>query len=246
MSLSPSALEAVDHDELYAWIDEVPLSRPKKNIQRDFSDGVATAEVISHFIPKMVDLHNYPPANGTAQKVYNWKTLDQKVLRKLNYHMSDEVMDGIVNKKSGYVEYFLNELRTKIDAYIARRNQPRDSGQLLPLNAGQWNMGSGHVLYPYGAPLSPEQYGQMYSSGMLHGSNASIASQSAMPYIASAHGDNQLHVQLPPTPVAQLTAELQETVEILQVKTQKLEELLALKDRKIEELDLRLRSHGLL
>lgn len=25
--------------ELYTWIDEVPLSRPKRNITRDFSDG---------------------------------------------------------------------------------------------------------------------------------------------------------------------------------------------------------------
>ena len=25
--------------ELYTWIDEIPLSRPKKNISRDFSDG---------------------------------------------------------------------------------------------------------------------------------------------------------------------------------------------------------------
>ncbi len=24
---------------LYTWIDEIPLSRPKKNINRDFSDG---------------------------------------------------------------------------------------------------------------------------------------------------------------------------------------------------------------
>ena len=35
---------AMDDDELqklYAWIDSVPLSRPKKNLQRDFSDGGA-------------------------------------------------------------------------------------------------------------------------------------------------------------------------------------------------------------
>jgi len=25
--------------EVYTWIDEIPLSRPKKNINRDFSDG---------------------------------------------------------------------------------------------------------------------------------------------------------------------------------------------------------------
>jgi len=28
-----------DFQNLYSWIDEVPLSRPKRNITRDFSDG---------------------------------------------------------------------------------------------------------------------------------------------------------------------------------------------------------------
>ena len=26
-------------ERLYAWIDDIPLSRPKKNIARDFADG---------------------------------------------------------------------------------------------------------------------------------------------------------------------------------------------------------------
>ena len=33
----------MDDDDLqllYTWIDEVPLTRPKRNISRDFADGV--------------------------------------------------------------------------------------------------------------------------------------------------------------------------------------------------------------
>ena len=30
---------------IYSWIDAIPLSRPKRNICRDFSDGVMLAEV---------------------------------------------------------------------------------------------------------------------------------------------------------------------------------------------------------
>ena len=26
-------------EDLYAWIDSVPLTRPKKDLRRDFSDG---------------------------------------------------------------------------------------------------------------------------------------------------------------------------------------------------------------
>ncbi len=45
---------------LFAWVDTIPLSRAKKNIARDFSDGVLAAECVAYYFPKLVDLHNYP------------------------------------------------------------------------------------------------------------------------------------------------------------------------------------------
>jgi len=68
---------------LYTWIDEIPLSRPKRNISRDFADAVLVAEVVAHYFPRLVQLHNYSSANSTPQKIYNWTTLQQKVLGKL-------------------------------------------------------------------------------------------------------------------------------------------------------------------
>ncbi|KAJ3149098.1 Sperm flagellar protein 1 [Geranomyces michiganensis] len=111
-AVASSLPSSSDYDELYAWIDEIPLSRPKKNIQRDFSDGVVAAEVNSHFLPKLVDLHNYPPANGSAQKIY------KKVLRKLDCHLSDTEIGAIVNKRPGRIEAFLSDLRAKIHGHI--------------------------------------------------------------------------------------------------------------------------------
>jgi len=29
-------------EELYSWIDSIPLTRPKKDLRRDFSDGGVT------------------------------------------------------------------------------------------------------------------------------------------------------------------------------------------------------------
>jgi hypothetical protein len=69
----------LDEEEMqiiYNWVDEIPLSRPKRNIARDFSDGgkllyilerkysnfkfiVLLAEVVKHYIPHLVELHNY-------------------------------------------------------------------------------------------------------------------------------------------------------------------------------------------
>lgn len=63
--------------EVYNWVDEIPLSRPKKNIARDFSDGgkypqdlsnvflsVLVAEVVKNFVPHIVELHNYSAAHS--------------------------------------------------------------------------------------------------------------------------------------------------------------------------------------
>jgi hypothetical protein len=54
--------------DIYNWVDEVPLSRTKKNIARDFSDGLLTAEIIHYYLPQIVELHNYSPANSTKSK----------------------------------------------------------------------------------------------------------------------------------------------------------------------------------
>lgn len=45
--------------ELYAWVDTIPFTRSKKHIARDFADGVSMAELVHHYFPKLVELHNY-------------------------------------------------------------------------------------------------------------------------------------------------------------------------------------------
>lgn len=37
------------------------------------------AEVVKHFFPKLVDLHNYTAAHSTQQKLCNWSTLNRRV-----------------------------------------------------------------------------------------------------------------------------------------------------------------------
>lgn len=36
------------------------------------------AEVVHYFLPKLVELHNYSPANSQAQKLDNWRTLNSE------------------------------------------------------------------------------------------------------------------------------------------------------------------------
>ena len=65
-----------DLNEVYGWVDSHELSRPKKNIARDFSDGLMAAEMVKKHFDKIVDLHNYPGTHNVKQKFTNWDTLN--------------------------------------------------------------------------------------------------------------------------------------------------------------------------
>ena len=79
MSRDVTILSDENLQEIYTWVDGVPLTRAKRNITRDFSDGVLMAEVLQHYFPKVVDIKNYSAANSVRQKLYNWQTLNNKV-----------------------------------------------------------------------------------------------------------------------------------------------------------------------
>merc|ERR1712039_493759 len=99
---------------LYNWVDETPLSRPKRNISRDFSDGVLFAEIIANYFPKMIEMHNYSAANSHSQKLYNWNTLNLKVLKKLGYQIHAQDLEDIIKAAPGAVERVLRVLQEKI------------------------------------------------------------------------------------------------------------------------------------
>ncbi|XP_059561632.1 sperm flagellar protein 1 isoform X4 [Myotis daubentonii] len=118
--------------QLYLWIDNIPLSRPKRNLSRDFSDGVLVAEVIKFYFPKMVEMHNYVPANSLQQKLSNWGHLNRKVLNKLNFSVPEDVMHQIVQCTPGVVELVLIPLRQRLEERRRRRKQGSGSLQVCP------------------------------------------------------------------------------------------------------------------
>ena len=95
---------------IYEWIDSIPLSREKKNINRDFCDGTLLAEIIKYYRPKMVELHNYPSASSTKQKLSNWNTLCLKVFKKLKFTVTQNEIIEIVNCKPNAIEKLLFKL----------------------------------------------------------------------------------------------------------------------------------------
>ena len=94
-------------EELLAWVDEIPLSRKKKNLPRDFSDAVLMAEICAHFYPKLVDLFNYDQGLKLETKTYNWNTLNTRVLSKLKMPLDKETISELANARGGTIEKVL-------------------------------------------------------------------------------------------------------------------------------------------
>ena len=94
-------------------VDSIPLSRPKKSINRDFSDGVLMAEVIAHFNPKIVSVHNYPPSNAVSKKIINWNTLYMKVLKKIGIHLTKNEIEELANSVPNAIERLLYQILIK-------------------------------------------------------------------------------------------------------------------------------------
>ena len=94
-------------------VDSIPFSLAKKNIHRDFSDGLMMAEFLHHCNYKLVNLHNYPPSNSLVKKIENWNTLSTKVLKRLGIQLTKAHIEHIANATPGVIEELLYNILTK-------------------------------------------------------------------------------------------------------------------------------------
>ncbi|XP_053619394.1 sperm flagellar protein 1-like [Plodia interpunctella] len=133
---SPIPLSEIE--SVLAWVDSFKLSRSNKKINRDFSDAVLLAEILSIHYPKLVEMHNYPPRNSHALKLNNWMTLNRKVLRKLKLNLCCGTMEQLANSTPGVIERVLVMVRDKIHRDEELNKSVKDSEQ---------NMSSGGSYY---------------------------------------------------------------------------------------------------
>ena len=110
--------------ELYGWIDSIPLSRKKRNLVRDFSDAVLMAEVVSYFFPKSVDLFNYQQGLRVETKLYNWKHLNEKVLKKIMFPLDSSTIQSLANSKPGVIEQVLWKFKEMVSEIQEEENRP--------------------------------------------------------------------------------------------------------------------------
>ena len=107
---------------IYEWVDSIQLSRPKKNIARDFCDCVLVAEIIKHYLPHLDNLNNYPSASSTMQKTTNWNTLNTKVLKKIGVKMTKQEINDIITCKPLAIEHLLQRIYDAIQNQINSNN----------------------------------------------------------------------------------------------------------------------------
>lgn len=132
-------------NDIYAWVDNFNLSRPKKNIARDFSDGLLVAEMVKHNFPKQVETHNYPASHNVKQKVTNWGTLNRKVFGRMGFAVQKSDIEDITNCKQYAIEKLLMILQVKIDKY--RDNYKEDTTVHQDQQTGYTNQGNDMSSY---------------------------------------------------------------------------------------------------
>uniref|UniRef100_A0A8U7P9M3 Sperm flagellar 1 n=1 Tax=Corvus moneduloides TaxID=1196302 RepID=A0A8U7P9M3_CORMO len=206
---------------LYRWLDTVPLSRPRRNIARDFSDGVLAAEVVKFFFPSMVELHSFVPTSSTAQKVANWGHLNRKVLSKLNFRVPEEMIQQLVQSRPGMAEQLLQLLREKI-----QERQRQRKGENGKIRTFPWDRGPGFGDPPP-LPLRPSGGVQCLSPRPRRRAREATIPGDMRQQLAEREQALQL---------------ARDTIQILQAKVGRLEQLLLLKNVRIDDLSRRLQQ----
>ena len=285
--------------ELYVWVDQIQFSRPKRNIARDFSDGVLLvriptifhhthftlfayycsenlrvstltlyfqAELLAHFYPKLVEIHNYSAANSFSQKMYNWNTLCSKVLKRLGVTLDPSDVDRTCKVVPGAIENILRIVRKKVEHDRAKQVNQSPSAppsrsaapavhpsnrQNIPSTAPSSNQGVKGLTPRFAnasraatanSPSRAPNHG-VFASGDGDGSPGKYQAFAAVQHFD--HSDLAMQREVDTEILVekeQALQELRETNEILETKVKKLEQLLRLKDSKIQALVAKVQS----
>ncbi|XP_030803245.1 sperm flagellar protein 1 [Camarhynchus parvulus] len=228
---------------LYRWLDTVPLSRPRRNIARDFSDGVLAAEVVKFFFPSLVELHSFVPTSSTAQKVANWGHLNRKVLSKLNLRLPEEMIQALAPVK-----------------VLSKRTAAGNVGGSWPAGTASLQLWGTKILQRQrngkgGAGKPPAESaaldeGKYLDTGQRRlrsdlgrgcsQDGAARAVTVAVPAQQPGAGPGDMRQQLAEREQALQLA--RDTIQILQAKVGRLEQLLLLKNLRIDDLSQRLQQ----
>uniref|UniRef100_A0A2A4JXK1 Calponin-homology (CH) domain-containing protein n=1 Tax=Heliothis virescens TaxID=7102 RepID=A0A2A4JXK1_HELVI len=206
---SPIPLSEIE--SVLAWVDTFKLSRPTKKINRDFSDAVLLAEILSVHYPKLVEMHNYPPRNSHSLKLNNWMTLNRKVLKKLKLNLCCNTMEQLANCAPGIIERVLVMVRDKIRRDEELNKSAKEAEQNLS-SGGSYYEACGDDEHVLVVPLKTR------INGVLETVQQKVISYDVYCMLKEELKDTK------------------EAAEVLKQKVDHLDNLLKLKDERIDEL----------
>lgn len=222
------ALDDEARHEIYLWVDGIPLSRAKGYISRDFADGVLLAEVIHHFLPKLVELHNYQSTTNSEAKRKNWETLQQKVLKRLQIKLTADEIDALISAKQGAIERVLIRVRSAILRVSTKSEEhhPKVEQRTEEHRLPKQHSASNRPSLPVAASSLMNQ--QLPPAPALRTAppNRSISANSVSLGLADLHNDSSI-----------ANEDLIEENTLLKQKIATLEKLLAVKNERISALE---------
>ena len=191
------------------------------------SDGVLVAEVVKHAFPRMVDVHNYSPANSTPQKMQNWFLLNRKVFKQLRFELSEDVVRQLSNAKVGLIERVLFMLRTRLER-VAWEHQQQQAMKAYENERPE----ADQISMPKTTPrkvTNTKAAAAHTNAGQGYKGLSKAPQDETVPLILLEEKEQEVLAK-------------NETIHILQAKIKRLEHLLHLKDIRIEDLQQRLES----
>ena len=126
---------------------------------------VLLSEVLHHYQPRLVDLHNYSPTLSLATKRTNWQTLNHKVLKKLHLPpLTDSTIQQLAAGQRGAIERLLWTVKQRMEANTVAGE---DGGQQRRRGEEkEWFAGSGSAASA-GSMLDVEDELVMTSDGRV-------------------------------------------------------------------------------
>lgn len=66
-------IEPIQLASLFEWLDRLPLSRARTNVEKDFADGLLTAEIVKFYFADLIDLREYREWHDVKERQSQWK-----------------------------------------------------------------------------------------------------------------------------------------------------------------------------
>ena len=84
------------------------------------------AEVVKYYCPRLVELHNYPPAHNTQKKTNNWNSLNIKVFKKIGFQISRSDIDKIISAVPQAIERVLKLVKARMEEFEDNQEEEQD------------------------------------------------------------------------------------------------------------------------